>query len=210
MKKIDSQALDVLNLALDLRGAGSPATELTDGVVDQVLEVGPIIRRSRTQGQTTGLYTANMRNTHAGADSATSTLNPYNAGNTALAPYPTPMPRGFDVWLLGAALHQRSGSGTLSGALRLNCPATVMGMSTTAAAQLSESVVAFWDALVAENTTFGIASAIDQPEYRIGVRLPRSPDTQLIFATTSSAVAVFECFLTVGVFPVALGQDVVV
>ena len=58
MKKIDSQALDVLQKALGLSGPGSPITELTDGVVDQVLEVGGVIRRSRTQAGTEGIHAA--------------------------------------------------------------------------------------------------------------------------------------------------------
>jgi len=210
MKKIDSQALESLKNALGLSGPGSPTTELTDGVVDQVIDVGPIIRRSRTQAQTTGLYTAAIRNIHAGASAEANTLNPYDAGVRGVAPYPTPMTRGFDVWLLNAVVIQVSGSGTLSAALRVNCPASIMGLSTTGAGLATAQNLAFWDAVIVEATTFGIQAANPKPMQKIGMRLPRSPDTQLIFATTSSAIATFDCFMTVGVFPVALGQDVVV
>jgi len=210
MQKIDSQALDVLKEALGLSGVGAPVTELTDGIVDQVLEVGPIIRRSRTLAATTGLFTAMMRNIHVGADSRTTELNPYNATTTARPPYPSPMPRGFEVWLLNAVINQSAGAGTLQGALRVNCPATVMGMSSTGGSVATVQNLAFWDAVIVEATTFGIRAAQAQPMQRIGMRLPRSAATQLVFATTSSAAATFECFLTLGVFPIALGQDVVV
>jgi len=210
MKTIDSQALDALKKALGLAGAGSPVTELTDGIVDQVIDVAPIIRRSRTQAQTTGLYTGMLRNVHAGADSQTSVLTPYNGTTTARAPYPAPMPRDFEVWLLTAVVTQLSGGGTLSGALRVNCPASVMGLTTTGAAVISSANVAFWNTVVVEATTFGTKSGTTTPLQKIGMRLPRSATTQLVFGSTSSEAATFDCFITLGVFPIALGQDVVV
>lgn len=210
MKKIESQALDVLTKALGLSGAGSPVTELSDGVVDQVLDVASIVRRSRTQGKTTGIYTALLRNIHAGAESKSSLLKPYApSSGTPRAPYPNPMPAGFDVWLLTAAVTQLSGSGTLSAQLRLDIPPTQMGISITGTSVEARMTVANWDAVIAENTTFGVASAVDKPLWRIGTRIPRSADTDIVFASTSSAIATFDCFMTIGVFPVGLGQDIV-
>jgi len=210
MKKIDSQMLESLNKALGLSGAGSPVTELADGVVDQVVDVLPIVRRGRTQAQTGGIYTGMLRNVHAGADSKTSVLTPFNATTTARAPYPAPMPADFDVWLLTAAVTQLSGGGTLSGALRVNCPAGIMGLTTTGAAVASVQNVAFWNTVVVEATTFGTKSGTTTPLQNIGVRLPRDPVTQIVFGSTSSEAATFDCFITVGVFPVGLGQDVIV
>lgn len=210
MKKIDSQALDVLNKALDLRGPGSPATELSDGIVDQMIEIGPIVRRSRTQASTEGIYTGMLRNVHAAADSRAIGLFPFNGGSAAIAPYPAPMPAGFDVWLLSAVVLQASGTGTLSGALRVSYPGRMMGLSTSGGAVGATVNVAFWDTIIDEGTLFAIKSAQTQPVQNIGLRLPRDTATQLIFASTSSAVATFECFIMLGVFPVALGQDVIV
>lgn len=210
MRKIDSQALDVLAKALDLSGQGSPVTELTDGVVDQVIEVGPIIRRSRTQADTEGIYSAVIRNVHAAANSITATINPYNAGTTAIAPYPTPMPRGFDIWLLTAVVTQISGTGTVSAALRVNVRAGQMGISSFGAATASNQNVAFWDTIVDENILFAVKGGVPTPIQRIGMRLPRDPLTGLVFSTTSSAIASFDCYMMLGVFPSGLGQDVIV
>jgi len=211
MKKIDSQALDVLQKALGLSGPGSPVTELTDGVVDQVLDVTPIVRRSRTQGQTSGLYTGLLRNAHAAAESKSSLLQPYVAvPGTSLAPYPSVMPAGFDVWVLSAAVTQLSGTGTISAALRVTVPGSVMGISSAAGAAISNYTLAFWDKVIVEGSTFGVTSGDVSPWVRLGFRLPRSGTTQLIFASTSSAIATFDCFVMLGVFPVALGQDVLV
>ena len=210
MKKIDSQALDVLQKALGLSGRGSPVTELTDGVVDQVLDVGPIVRRSRTQAQSEGLYTGFIRNVHSAANSVDTGVSPFNAGTNALAPYPSPMPAGFDIWLLAAAVTQLSGSGTLSASLRVTAPDGVMGLSSVSLPTGTTMSVALWDSVATEGTTFGFKSGQTQPLQKIGMRLPRGATTQIIFASTSSAVATFDCFFTLGVFPVGLGQDVVV
>jgi len=212
MKKIDSDALGVLNKALGLTGAGSQITELTDGVVDQALDVVPAIRRGRTQSATEGIYTARLENAHTGATSLSNPINPFAlTGTQAIAPYPSPMPDRFDLWLLAASVRQTSGSGTLSAALHVNYPAHVMGITTIGAVGVIASMtLAFWDAVAVENITFGLLNGARGPLARIGHRLPRSITTQIVFATTSSATATFQLLLTLGVFPVSLGQDVLV
>lgn len=210
MKKIDSQALDVLNKALDMRGPGSPVTELADAIVDQVLSVNEIVRRSRTQAGTEGIYTALLRNIHTGGTSLTISVLPFNPGARGLAPYPSPMPAGFDVWLLSAAVTQLSGSGTISANLRVQVPPRVMGLSTTAAGVTLAQSVGIWNTIVAEGITVAFKSGQTEPVQNIGMRLPRDPLTEIIFSSTSSATATFDCFCMIGVFPVGLGQDVVV
>ena len=210
MKKIDSDALGTLQKSLGLSGAGSPITELADGIVDQALDVVPVIRRGRTQAATEGLYVAELINVHAAADSRTATLVPFQPTTTAIAPYPSPMDSRFDVWLLSASLQQTAGAGTLSAALFMNSPAGVMGLSTTGAAGIAGHTLAFWDATATENITFGLLNGANGPLAKLGFRLPRGITTQLVFASTSSEAATFACFLIMGVFPVALGQDVLV
>lgn len=211
MKKIDSQALGILNKAFGLFGRGSPATELTDGIVDQVVDVAPIVRRSRTQARSEGLYTALLRNVHSGAQSRTAVLSPFNASAaTVVAPYPSPFPEAFDLWLLSTFVQQLSGTGTFSGALRVTVPPSKMGLQTIGAPATASMQVAFWDTVVTENTTFAVKSGQTEPMQKIGMRVPRTPTTTLTFASTSSATATFDCFCILGVFPVGLGQDVVV
>lgn len=210
MKRIDSQALGMLNKALGLTGAGSQITELEDGHVDQALDVGPIVRRSRTLAGSGGIFTARLRNTHPAADSRTAILLPYLSGTAAIAPFPSPIPEQFDVWLLLASISQVSGTGTLSAAMTLNIPASQMAMSTVGAgtAALAAMTLAFWDALITEDVEFGLLNGARGPLSRPGLRLPRSPALEIEFASTSSAAATFELLLLLGVFPVALGQDV--
>ena len=209
MKKLTSQTLEILSKALGISGPMSPVTELADATVDQVLDISPIVRRSRTQAKSGGIYTAILRNVHTDAESLTSTIIPYNAGALARPPYPSVMPAGFDVWLLFAAVTQLSGGGTLSAALRVNCPASVMGISAVGS-QPTVQNVGFWDTVVAEATTFGVQSGTTHPGKKIGMRLPRDNATTIVFGSTSSLTATFDCFVTLGVFPVALGQDVLI
>lgn len=209
MKKIDSDALGSLNKALGLSGAGSSMTELADGVVDQALDVVPAIRRGRTQAATEGWYVSRMVNVHAVANSLTSVVNLFAPGGQAIPPFPAPMPDRFDLWLLAASVVQTAGAGTISAALFLNTPAIVVGLSTTGTASIISHCLAHWDTIVDENVLFAQLQQGGTMQ-RIGLRIPRSITTQLVFATTSSEAATFQLATILGVFPIALGQDVLV
>lgn len=213
MKKIDSDALGVLNKALGLTGSGSPITELADGIVDQALDVVPAIRRGRTQAGSEGIYTAIMQNVHPGADVLTTQVDPYEVGATArIAPYPDPMPAQFDIWLLSAAMRRVSGAGSLNGGtLSLQYGSAQQGWgiddSDVAVVESAPVHLAFWDALGSVGITFGILNGARGPFARLGIRLPRSVNGNLIYRTESSAAATFQCQLQLGVFPTSLGQD---
>lgn len=211
MKLIDSDALEVLNKAFGLQGRGAQQTELTDGVVDQAIDVAPLVRRGRTQAGTEGLYTATMRNSHTGAQTITNTALPYAIGTTpVVAPYPNPMPPEFDIWLLEAAIRQVSGSGTLSATLSLRYPGG-QGWGRTEAgnfvAVAQAHRLAHWDTIVTVGTNFAVLAGSAQPTAFIGQRIPRGGATELIFITVSDATSSWDCQLLLGVFPVSLGQD---
>jgi len=211
-KKIDSDALGVLNKSLGLSGAGSPVTELMDGVVDQVLSVNEVARRGRTQAATQGIYTAVFENVHSAGDSERSSVNIYDIGLGVIPPWPDPMPIQFDIWLLGATAIRLSGSGTVLANLGIIYGAAQQGWGRTdtgvGIVANFEHVVANWDSVLQIETLVflrledagGISS---QP----GIRLPRSPDTILTFASVSSAAATYRCQVVLGVFPASLGQD---
>ena len=217
MKRIDSDALGVLNKALGLSGRGSPVTELTDGIVDQALDVAPIVRRGRTLAGNQGIFTAVLRNIHTGATTVSNSIDPYKVPSTGLiAPYPSPMPDLFDVWLLQAAMRRESGSGSINGLLQYQYSAANQGwgVDNTGAAVVGSDPVALahWDAVATVGTNiFGVLTSADQPlSAARPFRLPRGVDGPLIFTTASSAISTYDCQLTLGVFPVSLGQDGIV
>lgn len=211
-KKIDSDALGVLNKSLGLTGAGSPTTELADGVVDQVLSVGEVVRRGRTQAGSEGIYTAIMQNVHTDAETITTIVNPFDVAVGVIPPYPDPLPVQFDLWLLTACVRKPSGTGTMTAALSLQYASMQQGWgvddSGVAVVESAPHTLAYWDLLISLGTTFGIDSrGVHGALAHIGVRIPRNVNAALRFISVSSATATFNMQLVFGVFPVALGQD---
>jgi len=211
MKKVDSDALGILNQALGLTGAGSPITELADGVVDQTLDVVPIARRGRTQAATDGLYTAVFRNSHPGSGGLSSEIQPYDVTpGIEFPPYPTPTPRQFDIWLLSATMRRASGSGTIQAALYIRYAQTQQGWgiddSNNAVSLLSIVPVMFWNTVLGTGFTSVVASS-GEVVSRAAMRLPRDRNLSLVFETSASALSVYVCDMVLGVFPISLGQD---
>lgn len=209
-KKVDSQALGVVNRALGLTGRGALETEFLDGVVDQTLDVGALVRRGRAPADSSGLFYPTLRVANAGAATADATIDPYNVtAANAVPPYPARVPDSQDVWLLGASVRQHSGTGTLNATLALQVGTRNQGFGDDNFGGLnlvSQPIrLAFWDAIGADATNFGILNQLGTHQ-RIGLRVPRNISV-LIFRVTTSAAATFDCQLIVGLFPVALGQD---
>lgn len=216
-KRIDSDALRIVNRSLGLTGAGSQLTELADGVVDQMLEVGQIARRGRALGPGGGLFYPTIRNEHTDAENIRTQVDPYRVGTTGLvAPYPDPVPEQFDVYLIGASI--RAAAGTPSGmslatiSIEVPTPAEGWGLTDSGVAVLvSEPIrLAVWNAMAADGaTSFGIRATNRGPHERIGLRLPRLPAAVISFASVSTVTVSVDCQMILGLFPVALGQDAV-
>ena len=217
-KRIDSDALGVLNRSLGLTGAGSQITELADGVVDQVIEVGQLARRGRTLADVQGIFTPTLRNTHTDAESIGNAINPYEVGGAlAVAPYPSPVPAQFDLWLIGASVRIASGTagGMADATLSLTVGTFSQGFGRTDAGALvlvsNQIRLAWWDATVSDGTAFGTLGGGQGAHQRIGLRLPRGGGgSVLTFKSVSTVTVEVDCQLIIGMFPIALGQDVVV
>jgi len=217
MKKIDSDALGTITRSLGLSGRGAQITELTDGIVDQALSVNELVRRGRTLAASEGIFTAVMRNEHTDAQVLATTVPPYQppAGLTR-APYPSPVPKQFDVWLLSATLRQASGGGTLAAVLYIDYAGPQQGWGVTDSGggivSAERIPLAFWDALATVSNEFGVLNQLGT-QAKIGLRIPRPMnlgDTNLVFVSSSSLTATFDCQLVLGVFPTGLGQDGIV
>jgi len=211
-KKVDSQALGLVNRALGLTGAGSGITEFMDGILDQNFDVGPIVRRGQTLAGTDGVFMAVADNVHAGAGDLTTVIAPFAFGTGVIAPFPDPLPNHLDLWLLGATLQQVGGTGTVEAVVRLNFPGSLQGFgiddSGVAVVVASSITVAFWDTIQAgPGQSFGLQN-VQFPFARINLRLPRA--TTISLSSTASALITFRFHMLLGLFPVALGQDVVV
>jgi len=212
VKVVDSDALGEVTKALGLTGKGAGITEFLDGQLDQTLDVAPIVRRGRTQAGSQGIYTAALRNVHAGAGNLSTAVNPFDITVGALPPYPAPMPAQFDVWLIGAGVQRVSGTGTLAAGIFVrqgDAAGQGFGEDDSGVAVVSSrsTALAFWDSTVTELTTFALQNG-SNPYQAINMRL-RRPVTTVTFSSTASALATFEATLLIGVFPLSLGQDLV-
>ena len=217
MKKIDLDALNVLTKALGLTGRGAPVTELTDGLVDQALDMVPVIRRGRTLAGGTGIFYAILETSHVAAETVVTSIDPYKVPATGLiAPYPSPMPAQFDIWLLQASIIRAGGTGTMNALLTYTYSAANQGwgVNNGGAAVVATPPVALahWDALATVGTSvFGVLAGTEQPTGEFDpFRLPRGVDGPLTVTVVSSAAATFHCHMVLGVFPISLGQDGVV
>lgn len=209
-KIVDSDALAFVTRALGLTGAGAATTELIDGTVDQVLDIVPLVRRGRTFASTQGIFTGILQNVHTDAESLLTSVDPYEFGATGLvAPWPSPVPPQFDIWLLGAVVRRESGSGTFTGILETHIAVQGWGIDDSGVAVVSTLgfPIVRWDAVVTETIVFGVTAGGELPYAPIGMRLPRSGESTLAFRSTSSLTSTYSCQVVLGLFPVSLGQD---
>jgi hypothetical protein len=150
-----------------------------------------------------------MRNEHPGAGTLLSTVDPYDVTTGRIEPYPGPIPANFDLHLLAVTARHKSGTGSLTAALLIGMPAAAQGWGITdtgAAAPSALSIpVAYWTSLVTQSVSFGVLGNTN-PQQRVGMRLRRGTTVQ--FSSTASALASFEAQIIFGLFPVGLGQDV--
>jgi len=213
-RPIKSDALTELDAALGLTGSGTAVAELQDATVEQVMELTAIVRRSRTLAGTQGIFTGTIHNIHVGAQSRTTSVDPYAVTAGVIAPYTNPIPRGLDVWLFGCSMARISGTGTINASLDIGTSLSGWGIdSAGAAVTLQTTQIANWDTI----TTYGgFASgglSTDLHVYtKIGLRLPQvaGQGTALIFRTASSATSTYALSLHMGLFAASLGQDVAV
>ena len=189
----------------------SGATNLDDGDVTQVLEVGQLARRGENPALDQLFYGV-LENVHGAADSETSNIQPYTPGASATPPFPDPVPEEFDLWLYGVSGVRSSGAGGLVGALLSFNPfaqlqgwgdddqgAPVIASPFITVARfdsVSDGVVANRDPMLTE---------AGDPYIALNMRLPRN--LTLVFDSESAAAAEFQMVLWMGIFPVGLGQD---
>lgn len=209
MYQLDSQALQELNRILGSAG-GSGLTEIDDRVVNLVLDILPVVRRSRTVSGSGGIFTARLANVHAAADAQTQTVDPYGLTGTAQAGFPRPVPDGFDVWLLGltgTATVDALISTTVPAWCFLQYPSTATAIGTVGA--VSRVVKAFngqttfsGGARILHDSVGGVNAAFGPPR---PIRLPRG--TLIGWNSTSLLAGTLQLNVVLGLFPAGLGQD---
>ncbi len=215
MSQITSSMLRQIQQLIGGGGAGiAPVTVLEDDAVTQTLPVVPeIARRSLVIGPLGGIFVGVLRNVHTAADGEVSSILPYTPLASNIAPYPSPVPDGYDIWLLGIAGTRVSGTGLLTGALMgINPPTSSQGWgrddSGTGVAATGIFQLARFDVIEAAITLGTDCMLTEQGlTYQpVGLRLMRG--ATLVFASEASDTATFDALFYMGLFPAAMGQDV--
>lgn len=215
MTRVRSDALEFVSRALGLGGVGAATTEFEDEGLIQTLDVSSLIRRGRTEVSTHGIHIGIIRNIHTAANSVETNIDPYNVGvGPAIPPYPPAIGPGFDLWLIGATVRRISGTGTYTGVLYQNLGASGQGFGIDSVGadvvNASDQPLAHWDSFLTEGTNVMGLSEAGQPYIAINMRLPRRSGggTTIVYQSTSSAIMTDQVQLIMGLFPVAMGQDV--
>jgi len=210
--KVDSDALDELLRTLGIAGGGRIEDTLLDsGNLSLVVNANEIIRRSRTPGVTNGNFYGILQNEHVGAGQLASSLDPYDPGNDVIAPYPAPVPAGFDVWLLAATTIRVGAGSTLDGAVLAVDPAAIQqgwGRDNLGALVTGDLImpVALWTGFDTSTANVIGVQGDGNPTAQIGRRLQRG--AELRFISDVAGALVIQCIMVIGVFPVGLGQDI--
>jgi len=219
MRPITSDALVLINRMLGMGRGGADETSLMDGKLDLALDVNPAVRRGRTIGITEGLFFFLFENTHAGADLQSTTITPYSPAVGAVNGWPRNVPDDLEVWLLGASVEQDTGTGTIEAGLFQFYQGAQQGIGEDEGGGAVTGSALIWLARwTGALVTLSSEHAMDpngNPWVPIGLRIPRlsigaGAPTNLIFRSLSTAAAVFTCTAVVGLFPVGLGQDILV
>jgi len=212
MKFVDSLALGEVDKALGLAGPGAQATELDDGLINQVLEVANLVSRARTP-ISHGIKWAIIQNTHALAGDQVTAWDPYfrtTAPNTELN-WPVPVPKGFDIWFLGATARVISGGGFSNGYLGIvgdfvGDGAYALGHAGAPTTDTIRYALQNWDSQsIIAGQTF---ARFDGRVWAYGqrpVRLIR--DATMEWRTASTAAGTYQANIMLALVPTGLPQD---
>ena len=204
---VDSQALQRVSKTLQLSTPGAQETLFIDERLEQVLDVGAIVRRGLTLAGTEGLYTANIRNTHSGSQGNVATIiDPWNLGGVARPPFPTSIPDNQDLWILGFHPEVVSGVGDFDSAFfDLFVPTTHQAFGTIS----TNIVLATWTeagSMAGGTFLFGSSSSVTVFT-NVALRVPRNATFRWHTRNNGANSPVFQLNLMLGLFPSAMGQD---
>lgn len=221
MRPVDTDALRAVGPSL---GIGNPGTatqmvQFDDGILQQVLDVTPLVRRSRVPVGTTGLFIFEVELVHAAADSNREfRLNPYTlaqtGGGVTGGIYPNPVPDDMDVWVLNV-------SGRIEAGLAADFNSGMLDIITEPGINGFASGVAITNQgspyLAAWNDTVNILQVDRLLQVggigivpKIGMRVPRKAALRWRSRNQNAGALSVRYTTMIGLFSAGLGQDGVV
>jgi len=231
-RTMNSQALVLLDRMLGLSGPGGEQyTTLDDGNVQQVLEISEVARRSLTPAGSGGVFTMRSRvQSTSNTGLLRNRIDPYNFTSqitggltTRVNGYPTPVPRGFDVWLIGASAWSATPVDRLDWIqLDLTMPSSMCALNQTtvdngtpiqAANDIAFNPLVRWDTVLPNDFVPGVtgvqvwATENGTTYIPLGMRLRRGTFIDTLCEVGAANISGFTT-LTIGLFPEGLGQDI--
>jgi len=205
-----------LQALIGASATGLGPVDVDTGNISLTLPTVPeIARRGLAPGNIGGWGIGVLENVHGAADFESSSIDPYQPGDAAVGAYPSPVPLDFDVWLLGATAIQTVGTAGLDGAFILINPVAsqqMWGRDDTGDPVVTDPpmVLGRWDAVDSAVTGSSdvLITEAGETYIPINMRIPRS-GCLIVFHTESAGIAEYQATLLMGLFPAALGQDVV-
>jgi hypothetical protein len=217
VREVSSQVLQEVARALQLAGRGAQITYFEDGDLAQVIDVGALARRGGTLAPSNGIFSFIIENDHGGAGVIETLRNPYNTASAVLGSgYTTPLPEGFDVWILAlSAISTGTASVFTRAMVAIRTIDSDMGFGDVAAKAIDIPLMVY---RTEDNSFAAGASALtflrgdstvrawDYGPNVMPYRL-RSRTNRLLWMTASTGTGTYELHGLVGVFPAGLGQD---
>lgn len=203
MREVSSQVLGEVATTLQLAGRGTQITQFEDGILQQVLDIGPLVRRGGALAGTDGMFGFQFATTHGGAGTQSFAFDPYTQtpGTSITNPWPVESAMQlYDAWAVGP----------------FNITATATGVTTHArldlvyAAARSKGVIGasgrqmigFWSA---DGPSGFLAGANGDVLFKGVYRIPRG--ASLTLTTIATAAVGYSCKGAIALMPAGLGQD---
>jgi len=205
MRPVDSQVLGQVAKSLGLSGTGAARTEFEDGILQQSIDVGNLVRRGGVlAGGQDGIWQAALSNVHVGAGDVEAEKDFYNLGaGTVFAGFPGNVGKEFDLWMVNASVECSTTLIESAGVFLTDLVAIQGGAA--------DQMLCAWDSrfsnlggngIWAVTGSGGLTNQILRP-----VRIPRGASVKLASTFTGAGTAFLR--FSVGMFPAGMGQDVV-
>lgn len=215
MAVINNPVMGPLQRILGLAPTPRGATVDTELVTLTMPIVPDISRRSLTHSESSGIFTAVLENVHSGADNERTTIDPYAVGvDLAQGAWPPLVDQSFDIWIYTAGITRVSGGELTGGQLRYDSNTFGIGFTSDDAgdplsAASNQPVLATWavfNTIMGSSTVSAAVIGTGELHARINQRIRRG--FSLVFDSTSDAAMTCRLWMTLGLFPAGLGQDV--
>lgn len=205
MRKVRSQALDQVQRSLKMAGPQVAVTEFDDGVLQQSLDVGELVRRGGALAGTEGLWSFEFALTTVGAGSSSTQVG-FHDSVFNLNGYPRPVPDNMDVWMLysGVVISAAAALGLAS--ISMLVPTRFDGNDSGAPVASAIRVpLHTWTTSVDTGAGIFGMDALGQLLWEHAWRIPR--DSSFLFRITNLIAATTSWVGVVGLFPAGMGQD---